>query len=201
MYIDKNKNGITTILILVFLSVLVVSFVFWGFSDNSKNDLLRQVDGVDRSEYLMKDDKSHPDESNEAVFKKYEWGYFSVEIPINYDVEEKYNTVTIFTPEGEILIDRIGTNFPNISEHIAAIEDSNKLNFDRKELLEINGSGSMIKYYKSELEDYKSYSIYTTNKVYTILTFEEELYDELDQIALSAQYDYESERIFEESMN
>jgi hypothetical protein len=116
--------------------------------------------------------------------KTYSSPSFTIEIPENYTVEEGFNTVTIITPKGEILIDKIGTEFDNISEYVTNLEKINRVNFGIKELVKINSYDTIVTISPKE----KSYFIMINSSVFTLLAPSPDLFTTLDQIAQTFKY-------------
>lgn len=109
---------------------------------------------------------------------------FSIEIPENYQVEEKFTNVTIATPKGSIYINRTGTNFEKVEDYINDLGTKNHFTLTDKKILQING----LKTISGIIEKEKIYFIYNDYAVYTLTAKSESLYSDLDQIAQSFRY-------------
>jgi len=109
---------------------------------------------------------------------------FSIEVPQNFTVNERFATVTITSPEGKIIIDRNGTNYSDLDSYLDNLSELNKLEIRNKEKLEINSLSTIKAFIGKE----KVYFIYYDYWLFPISTTSEELYDELDQIAQSFKY-------------
>jgi hypothetical protein len=120
--------------------------------------------------------------------KTYSSPSFTIEIPENYTVEEGFNTVTIITPKGDIFVDRIGTEYKSINEHVDNLEELNKVNFKDKELITIHAQEALIAYINFENNNKKNYFILSGPNVYTLTTSSPELFTTLDQIAQTFKY-------------
>ena len=109
---------------------------------------------------------------------------FSITLPNNFLVEERFGSVRIETPTGEILIGQNGTNFNDLIGYIENSQNNFKSRIVNREDLIINGLESI----KGIIEDESVYLIYADYRVYSISTRTQPLYDDLDQIAQSFRY-------------
>ncbi len=121
-----------------------------------------------------------------SVSKQYSSKHFniSIEVPRNYDVDEKFNTIKITNPQGEILLTKTSTNFSNLEKYLDNIIERNNPNFQDSKKTTIND----IPVFSGKLDIKKMYIFYYQNTVYTLSTSVESLYDDLDQIAQSFRY-------------
>ncbi|MDP2632622.1 MAG: hypothetical protein Q8P25_02780 [Candidatus Curtissbacteria bacterium] len=109
---------------------------------------------------------------------------FSVKIPVYYNVEEKIGSMIISSSNGEIYIDKNGTNFDDLESYVKDLSQKNKFNLVDKKNLVINGLPSI----SGKVGEEKNYFIYKTNTVYTLSAKSEKLHSTLDQIAQSFRY-------------
>lgn len=113
---------------------------------------------------------------------------FSIEVPSNYSIQEKFATVTIVTQGKIIHIDTNGTNFTDLDQYLESLSRNNKLIFLNLEKLSINKL-SAVKTTIQQPREEKIYFIHTPDwTVYSISTTSLDLYNEIDQIAQSFKY-------------
>lgn len=115
----------------------------------------------------------------------------TINVPVGFQVEEKFTAVNLKIDKREIKIDRIGTNFNNIESYLNNLEEKNKIEIADRKKNKINlldSIESMIRHPVSKSRDEKAYFIYADNWVYSLSTSSEELFDDLDQIAQSFKY-------------
>lgn len=109
---------------------------------------------------------------------------FSVEIPSDFEKQEKFTTVILNNNGNEIKISRVATNFENLENYLADLSNKNKFNLSNKENLSINDSVAI----RGNTNDEKIYFIYRDGWVFSISTDSNSLFDDLDQIAHSFHY-------------
>lgn len=107
-----------------------------------------------------------------------------IEVPEEFNVEEKFASVKIKTSQGEISVDRNGTNFSNLNDYIKNSQNNLEVRITNRKELTINNLISI----SGMLEKEEIYFIYINNFVYTLSTSSPDLYDDLDQIAQSFRY-------------
>ncbi|MEN9407099.1 MAG: hypothetical protein RLZZ455_315 [Candidatus Parcubacteria bacterium] len=110
---------------------------------------------------------------------------FSIDVPSDYVIEEKYSLVILKSNVGEIAISNNGTNFETIDQYLNDLGVKNHFSLTDKEDLVIN-SYPAAKLIIGKRVDYFIYATEWT--VYTLSTDSEALYDDLDQIARSFRY-------------
>lgn len=109
---------------------------------------------------------------------------FSIVVPANFQVEEKFTRVTITAPDGLIYITRSGTNFSNLDDYLYDLENKNHFNLKNRQKFS-RDSLTIISGFKDKE---KEYFIFVDNWVYLLSTSSESLFDDLDQIAQSFKY-------------
>lgn len=112
----------------------------------------------------------------------------SIEIPSNFEVIERFNRITIENEKGKIYVDRIGSLYPNLEEHLRGLSDKNGLEIKILENYSNSFSKIKINHSNSPLPEDITYMIYIENSVYSFQTTSEELYSDLDAIAKSFRY-------------
>lgn len=116
---------------------------------------------------------------------------FSVNVPQNVETEEGYSFVTILFQEGDVKIDRNGTNFDSVEEYVQDFDTKRSLNVISESPVLIGKYSGITRIEKLNggpvLEE-KVYYIYVDNYIYSIHTSSPDLYDELDTIAHSFHY-------------
>lgn len=117
---------------------------------------------------------------------------FSIQIPTDFQTEEKFTRVTLSnTNRDEIFINRIATDFSNLEDHLNDLNKKNKVEVIEQKSIAINKYQALvrlIKYPGGPSQGERVYNIFVDNWVYSISTTFESLYDDLDQIARSFRY-------------
>ncbi|HLC94129.1 MAG TPA: hypothetical protein VJH96_01000 [Patescibacteria group bacterium] len=117
---------------------------------------------------------------------------FTLNIPTSYQIEEQFTSVILKNPKGEIIIDKINTNYENIQDYLTNLEKKNKIVITNQKTLVINNINSLIAFIEhpiSRLPREKAYFYYPTNwTIYSLSTSSEVLFDDLDRIARSFRY-------------
>lgn len=114
---------------------------------------------------------------------------FTIDVPSNFSVEENLGRVKITAPDGQIFIDRNGTNFNNLKDYLKDLDMKNKTQILENKTTNINGYDATIRSLKfSSGENQKTFVIFANNWIYNIFTNSENLYSTLDQIAQSFRY-------------
>lgn len=114
---------------------------------------------------------------------------FSIDLPSNFSATDEPSRITIHGDEGQIYVNRNGTQFNDLDTYLANFDQATKTKISLDEKLVIN-------YYEArerissnpDIGIEKTYFIYVENFVYKISTTSQSLYDELDQIAQSFRY-------------
>ena len=112
-------------------------------------------------------------------------------VPQGLEVSERFGSVKLEKDNSLILLDRNGTNFSNVDEYLQDLSVENGFKLKKQEKLKIDNMDAVrgeIEHPSSPNEDNLSYFIYVNNRVYTLSTSSESLYDDLDQIAKSFKY-------------
>ena len=116
---------------------------------------------------------------------------FAVQLPVDFEVEEKFSGVIIESEGGEIILSRVATNFTELKDYLDDLEKNNKFIIDKRESRDINRMEAVKGIIKSNVNskiDEKIYFIYSDNWVYSLSTKITVLYSDLDQIAQSFRY-------------
>ncbi len=122
------------------------------------------------------------------TFKSSETMDFTIELPVEYEVEERFGSATINTKNGSIKVGLYGTNYDNLRDHMLNLNELNKYDVIDSNFLEISGHESLVQQIKWLSGILKEYVIYIEGNVYSFSTEQPELYDDLDQIARSFRY-------------
>lgn len=173
--ITKNNFSVSLIVVILF-SVVVVYFVLRAVN-------MYQPASSNLSLPIGKQNSSQ-------IFKSKNLK-FTIDVPSKFRIEEKFTTVFLRNTLGEILVDRIGTNFSNIDDYLEDLSIKNKLLIEKKNKFLIDNYNSMnvvIKHPVSKDQDSKAYMIYVDYFIYTFSTTYPDLFDDLDQIAKSFRY-------------
>lgn len=109
---------------------------------------------------------------------------FSIDLPVDYEVAERFGSVSVNSSRGTISIDRNGTNFTNLKDYVENSRNNLKETVQKKEFIKINGLESMVGVSGNQ----RIYFIYFNYSVYILSTSSDALYDDLDQIARSFRY-------------
>lgn len=116
---------------------------------------------------------------------------FKITAPAGYQLEERFTTVMLKNNNGEININRNGTNYDNIADYINFLSEKNKFKtIDKKQLIinKLNALKAKIEYPGGPKQGEKSYFIYVDYSIYTLSTSSPALFADLDKIALSFEY-------------
>ena len=116
---------------------------------------------------------------------------FSILVPKNFQVEEKFGSVKISTEQGSIEINKNGTNFSDLENYLKDLSKKNQFELVNGESLNIAGLKSLKGDLKSSTNpdlNERIYFIYVDYRVYSISTKLISLFDDLDQIAQSFRY-------------
>lgn len=110
---------------------------------------------------------------------------FSISLPTDFLIEEKFNSIFLKSNDGEITVGRIGTNFDNLNDYLDNLSSLNNFTIENKENLTINNYSAVKAYIKGATY----YFIYPSKwVVYSIFTKSQPLFGDLDQIAQSFRY-------------
>ncbi len=110
---------------------------------------------------------------------------FSIDVPSKFQIKENLPTITVKNAKGEIYIDRSGTNFETLEEHLENLSNLNHLIISNKENVSINTLPAV----KGIINGKMHYFIYAAPwTVYSIFTNSPPLFSDLDKIAQSFKY-------------
>lgn len=109
---------------------------------------------------------------------------FTIRIPHDYQIIEKFGSVTISGPSGEILLAQNGTNYTNLADYI----DDSRNNLKSKLYNRKNLTIERLEATSGFIEQEKFIFIYAEYNVYILSAKNADLYDDLDQIAQTFQY-------------
>lgn len=117
---------------------------------------------------------------------------FSITIPEEHKIiDEGSSFLTLQRDGNDIDIDRISTNYLQLTDYIENLEEKNNLDIEILQSLNVNQLPSMIGIIKANLTN-SSEKIYfikaDTYRIYTISTSSPEAYDDLDKVAQSFRY-------------
>lgn len=129
---------------------------------------------------------SSPSSNNQSfkTFKSSTAMKFAITLPEEYQIEEKFGSVTISSGKGFILITQNSTNFGNLDDYLKFSKNNLQNNITNRKASVIDGKDTVSGFIGEE----KIHYIYADNNIYMISTKSESLYDDLDQIALSFRY-------------
>lgn len=165
----KQKNNVL-ILVIIVATLATGAFVYYK-SDTSQSESTRSTQQT--KTFLSKNLK------------------FSINIPSNLLIEEKFTTITLKNDDVKITISRNGTNFEKLEESINDLHQKNKTLMFNKTSLNINGltaiKGVLNNPSGSSSREFVYY-IKIDNIIYVLSTKDESLYNDLDQIAQSFRY-------------
>jgi len=163
----KKPNKNNRILLLIVLGILLFSgWVYYNFQTKNTTLVAQDQDNKTFSSSILK---------------------FSVDVPKNYQIEEKFTDVILTNNKADINISRTGTNFETVGEYIAELENKNSMVVTDKQSIASNIISGYINH--SNGVQKKTYFIYAGNwAIYTLSTASKELYSDLDQIARSFKY-------------
>lgn len=175
-----REKGNILIILAVVVALAVGSVIYFQLNSTQNSPSLR-------NSYIQSSPSSIPASSNNAgQMKIYQSKTlkFRLNLPNEYQVEDKLGSVTISSDRGEIFIDRNGTNFENLEDYVIDLEDKNKYPLTSKKNLIINNLEAITGLGKNE----RIFFIYKEHFVYTISTTSKSLFNDLDQIAQSFRY-------------
>ncbi|MBI2442628.1 MAG: hypothetical protein HYV40_01825 [Candidatus Levybacteria bacterium] len=112
-------------------------------------------------------------------------------LPSGFTPEEQINRVILTSKNGQIVVEKINTNFDNLNNYLVDISKKNNLEVVESDSLMVDG----VSVKKVQVRNPRSnvveswYLFYPTEwTIYTLSTNSESLYDDLDQIARSFRY-------------
>ena len=159
---------------VIFLSIaiLIASYLYLGSIKNTERSLNQTTPSPTISDQKLK------------TFKSSSTMDFTIQVPNNYQVNEKFGSVTISSNGGYIYIDMNGTNFNNINDYLNALHNDNKVILEKQKNMIINDLQVVSGFIGKD----KNYYIYTDGIVYLLFTNSESLYANLDLIAQTFRY-------------
>src|SRR3989344_4274171 len=105
-------------------------------------------------------------------------------IPIDFNAEEKFNTITLKKENQEIRINRNGTNYSNLPDYIKDLSKKNKLSIEEINVEEKNGNQLVTtQYFTEPNKERKTIFIYKDYFVYSISSDTPGLFNEIDEIS------------------
>lgn len=117
---------------------------------------------------------------------------FSINVPSDFQIREELTFVDLEKNNAKINISKNSTNENDVNGYVKDFDKKRTgLSIEEEESVKIVNLDSVKrieKFSAGPITQQKVYYIYTENKVYSISANEKELYDELDQIALSFRY-------------
>lgn len=117
---------------------------------------------------------------------------FSIIIPSKFQAEERFTTILLKSSDGEIQINRNGTNFVNVEDYLNNLSAKNRIVIEDKEDLTINDLKTLkatITYPGGPKNGERTYYIYNNDyAIYSLFTSSGDLFDDLDKIAQSFKY-------------
>jgi hypothetical protein len=135
--------------------------------------------------------------SNESLDKTGTRDYSSENLEINIrvpdesEVKEMFTNISIAINGGEVLINRTGTNYPDIKGYFLDLKTKNRLNPKTYNELIINERDSVLATLEDpndEANEQRSYFVYVNGWVYTFSTSEQKLNPILDEIVYSSKF-------------
>lgn len=109
---------------------------------------------------------------------------FSIVIPSIFQIEEKFTTILLKNNDKLIQINRSGTNFSTLDDHLDNLSKLNQLTFSDRQHASISNYDSV----KGTIGGEIHYFIYVDNWVYSLSTSSPPLFPDLDKIAQSFRY-------------
>lgn len=166
-------------ILLPIIAVLVLISGYFMLSKNSALNPQRQTPQV----------QSPSPTPQFKTFKSSSTMKFTIDVPNEAAVEEKFTNVIITLPQGKIYVGRNGTNFNNLDDYIKDLRVKNRVTATKEEKSKIdNNSALMDLIVSGENQETKEYFVYVNNWIYTFFSSEKSLYSTLDQIAQSFRY-------------
>lgn len=117
---------------------------------------------------------------------------FTISVPSSFQVREEATFVDLEDKGAKINIGKNSTNSNDVNDYVKDFDEKRiGLEVEDQEALKIatlDVIKRIEKFIAGPIREQKIYYIYTENKVYSISTTAESLYDDLDQIAQSFRY-------------
>ena len=166
-----KKNLLLPLLILGLLAIL--GFVIYRIFVNSTHDTSNQTITETFEPSVQSFNEFHSDSLN--IF---------LNIPTNFEIQDKLIDVVLRSGEGKIVIGRSGTNYSSLQEYWVNQPQTNKDGISQEKWLTIDGYEAV----SAQLHNTRLYKIFIDGIIFTIETENPELYDDLEQIAQSFRY-------------
>ncbi len=112
--------------------------------------------------------------------------------PAEYEVEERFNTIILDAEFGQIKIDKLTTNQNNLNEFLKVFDSRRTMEVQIDQRLLIDGHDAAFRthVFSNTIPSRKVYFIFISEgRVYAFSADDKILYNDLDQIARSFQYD------------
>lgn len=173
----KSKNTKQTAYIFIFLFLLILFFYLISILSNKPTSYQPKLTTT-----------YNPQQPREYRSKNLK---FAITVPSDFQIEERFTIVNLVNAEGEISIDRIGTNFDDLEGYLQNLVAKNKvliINKNSYQIGSLNAISSIIRHPISKRPDEKVYFIYEDNWVYSLSTSSPALFPDLDKIAQSFRY-------------
>lgn len=159
---NKFLSFIVIIVIIIFVSAIYIVLSSGNFYQNTSNN-----------------------QSASSQIYKSKAMKFTINIPVGFQAEEKFTTLSLKNSKGEILLSRVGTNIVNIDDYLNDLDKKNNSVIFNREKLTINNLPAI----RGMVGSQKYYFIYAYDwTVFTLLATSESLFGDLDQIAQSFKY-------------
>jgi len=161
------KKGNTLILLVIVVVLTIAGLMYFNSlnktSSNTQQDKKVTINSTEKTK----------------IFKSSSALRFSIELPFDYQAEERFGSVIIFTPNGSIFINRNGTNFDRLEDYLSDLSIKNHFVLINKNNSQVNGLETI----SGNIEKEKIYFIYKDYAVYSLSAKDKSLYNDLDQIA------------------
>lgn len=169
---NKSVNN-NSLLILSIVLLVMVLVAIWQFKNVQLENVQPNKSATEENIITSKDMK------------------FSIEVPKDFEVEEKFTSLILKKGENYILIGRNGTNFDSLESYIKDLSEKNRFSFLEQKNAKIDGLESingMMQPESSSVLSSKAYFVYSDYFVYTLETSSEALFGTLDEIAKTFRY-------------
>ena len=116
---------------------------------------------------------------------------FAVQVPKNFEVQEKIAYVDLISSVGRINLSRNATNFDSIKDYLNDFDSKREVEVSNEVIINIGAYDSIKRienFNIGPIDEQNLYFIYVDNWVYSISTSTQSLYPVLDQIAQSFRY-------------